>query len=133
MTAVIFNAANFKTRYPEFNGVPDAQLQACFDEATLYLSNSDTSPVQDISRRTVLLNMLTAHVAYIGGKLGNNGGQPLPVGRTSNATEGSVSVGLEYAPPGTQAWYVQTQYGAAFWQATLNLRRFRYRPRPTLY
>lgn len=133
MTAVIFNPTAFKTRYPEFAAVSNVLLQAYFDESTLYLSNSDTSPVQDIPRRTLLLNMLTAHVAYIGGALGNNGGQALPVGRTSSATEGSVSVSLEYMTPGTQAWYVQTQYGAAFWQATLNLRRFRYRSRPTVY
>ena len=133
MTAVIFNPTAFKVRYPEFATVSDVVLQNCFDESTLYLSNSDTSPVQDIPRRTVLLNMLTAHVAYINGKISGNGAQPLPVGRTSSATEGTVSATLEYAQPGSQSWFVQTQYGAAFWQATLNLRRFRYRPRPTVW
>lgn len=132
MTAVVFNAANFKIRYPEFTSVADLALSACFDEATLYLSNADNSPVQDIPRRTLLLNMLTAHVAFIGGKLSADG-QARPVGRLSNASEGSVSAGFEYATPGSAAWFNQSQYGAAFWQATVNLRSFRYRARPTVY
>ena len=127
MPQVVFNLAAFQARYPEFSGVSGANLGACFVEATLYMSNSDSSPVQDLTRRTLLLNMLTAHIAYLGGALSADG-QPLPVGRVSSATEGSVTAQLEYAPPGTQAWFVQTGYGAAFWQATQNLRCFRYIP-----
>lgn len=132
MGVAIFDPVAFKTRYPEFAAVADATLSACFTEAGLYLTNTDRSPVQNVTRRTILLNMLTAHIAWIGGKLNPNG-QPKPVGRTSSASEGSVSVSLEYLPPGTQAWFVQSQYGAAFWQATSSLRGFRYRPRPTVY
>lgn len=132
MGVVVFDPAAFKTRYPEFVSVSDALLTAFFTEAGLYLSNTDRSPVQNLTRRALLLNMLTAHIAWINGKL-NGGGQPLPVGRTSSATEGSVSVSLEYMQPGTQAWFVQSQYGAAFWQATTSLRGFRYRPRPTVW
>lgn len=132
MAIVAFDVTAFKTRYPEFTSVSTAALSACFDEAGLYLSNTDNSPVQNVTRRAVLLNMLTAHIAYIGGKL-NADGMPRPVGRTSTAGEGSVSVGLEYLTPGTHAWFTQSQYGAAFWQATSSLRGFRYVSRPTLY
>lgn len=132
MTAVVFNPVAFKARYPEFSAVANATLGAYFTEATLYLSNEDNSPVQNITRRTILLNMLTAHVGALGGALGADG-KPPPVGRVSQAAEGSVSAGFEYMVPGTQAWYVQTQYGAAFWQATSNIRSFRYVPCPTLY
>lgn len=132
MTAVVFNPAAFVARYPEFTNVSTTLLGLYFQEATLYLSNADNSIVQDIPTRTILLNMLTAHVAYLGGALTADG-QPKPVGRVSNASEGSVSVGLEYMTPGSQAWFVQTQYGAAFWQATLIYRRFRYKPNPTVY
>ena len=132
MTAVVFNAANFKIRYPEFSNVADPTLSACFDEATIYLSNADNSPVQNITRRTVLLNMLTAHIAFINGKLSADG-QQRPVGRTSNASEGSVSAGFDYLTPGSHSWFTQSQYGAAFWQATTNLRSFRYAARPTVY
>ena len=132
MSIVVFNPAEFKARYPEFAAVANPTLQACFDEAGMYLSNSDNSPVQKLPRRAILLNMLTAHIAFIGGKL-NADGMPRPVGRTSNASEGSVSAGFEYLTPGTHAWFTQSQYGAAFWQATTSLRGFRYIARPTRY
>ena len=132
MAAVVFDPTAFKARYPEFAAVPDATLTACFMEAGLYLSNADNSPVRNLTRRAILLNMLTAHVAFIGGKLSADG-MPRPVGRTSNASEGSVSAGFEYLTPGTHAWFTQSQYGAAFWQATTNLRGFRYIAQPTRY
>jgi hypothetical protein len=132
MPAVVFDPVAFKARYPEFAAVANPALQSCFDEAGFYLSNANNSPVQNVTRRAVLLNMLTAHIAFIGGKLSADG-MPRPVGRTSNASEGSVSAGFEYLTPGTHAWFTQSQYGAAFWQATSSLRGFRYRARPTVY
>ena len=132
MTAVVFDPAAFKARYPEFAAVGVPLLSACFDQAGLYLSNSDNSPVRNLTSRAVLLNMLTAHIATLGGALSSDG-QPRPVGRISSATEGSVSASMEYLAPGSSAWFAQTQYGAAFWQATSSLRGFRYIPRPTRY
>lgn len=132
MVAVAFDPTAFKARYPEFAAVPDATLTACFMEAGLYLSNADNSPVQNITRRATLFNMLTAHVAYLGGLLSADG-MPRPVGRVSQAGEGSVSAAFEYLTPGTAAWFTQTQYGAAFWQATSSLRGMRYIPCPTRY
>lgn len=132
MPSVVFNATAFKARYPEFTAISDARLGVFFGEAGLYLSNADNSPVQNIDRRATLLNMLTAHIAYLGGALSADG-LPKPVGRVSQATEGSVSASLEYLTPGTHAWFTQTQYGAAFWQATSSLRGMRYVPCPTRY
>jgi len=134
MPSVVFDPAAFKARYPEFAAVADPTLAACFDEAGLYLSNTDNSPVQNLTRRATLLNMLTAHVAYIGGLLSADG-MPRPVGRVSQASEGSVSAAFEGVPPtpGSGAWFQQSQYGAAFWQATSGLRGMRYIPCPTRY
>lgn len=132
MSVVTFDVAAFKTRYPEFAAVADALLQACFDEAGLYLNNTDSSRVQDVVRRGLLLNMLTAHIAYIGGATSADG-QAKPVGQLSSASEGSVSVSFNTPQPGTNAWYMQSQYGAAFWQATNNLRSMRYISCPTVY
>lgn len=134
MAVVTFVPADFKARYPLFASVSDSLLTACFDDAGLYLSNSDASPVQDVTRRRSLLWMLTAHIAYLGGALAADG-QPRPVGRLSSATEGSVSIGTEYTTPtpGSGAWFNQTQWGASFWQATTALRGFRYMPRPTVW
>lgn len=130
MTVATFDPVAFKARYPAFAAVDNALLTACFADAGLYLCNGDNSPVQDIAKRTSLLWMLTAHIAYLGGALSPDGLPPM-VGRTSSASEGSVSVSSEFAVPGTAAWFSQTQWGAAFWQATTYLRSFNYRARPT--
>lgn len=131
MAIAVFDSAIFLARYPEFSGVTVLRLQSFFDEAGLYLSNTDSSPVSDVTRRRTLLNMLTAHIASLNGALD---GEVAPVGRVSSATEGSVNVSLEgIYPPGSHGWYTQTQYGAAFWQATANYRRFNYVAKPSIY
>ena len=131
MPAVTFDPVAFKARYPEFAAVADALLQACFDEAGMYLSNSD-KPVANETRRLVLFNMLTAHIAFIGGALSADS-MPRPVGRLSQASEGSVSAAFENLAPGSAAWFQQSQYGATFWQATTSLRGFRYIAQPTRF
>lgn len=127
---VTFDPAAFKQVYPSFATLTDPQLVNAFNTATLYLSNTVTSRVQDVDQRAMLLNLLTAHVAAI--EYGENGQAPSPiVGRISNATEGSVSVGADYpAVPGSQAWYIQTRYGAMYWEATARYRVGRYVPQP---
>jgi len=134
MTQVIFDPSSFRARYKEFSSVSDMTLKYFFDEACMYLSNSDKSPVQDLVRRKMLLGMLTAHVAFLGGALSEDG-QAKPVGRLSSGTEGSVSASFDYvaAVPGSGAWFMQTQYGAAFWQSTVSLRCFRYVQMQTAY
>lgn len=131
-----FNYVNFALRYPEFANLPGTKIQQLnlifTQDAGLYLNNTDCSIVQNITRRTILLNMLTAHIAFLGGMLSADG-QALPVGRVSEAHEGTVGASLEYtAPePGSGPWFNQTAYGAAFWQATTSLRGMHYRPRAT--
>lgn len=130
MAVVVFDPAAFKLAYPQFAAVSDGQLTNYFNLATLYLSNEDCSVVQDIPKRTTLLWLLTAHIAFLSGAL-NPGGTPGLVGRVSSATEGSVSVSTEMPMSPSSAWFLQTAWGSAFWQATLSLRSFRYRARPT--
>lgn len=126
---VVFNPAAFKLRYPEFAAVSDGLLQQYFDEAGLvYLDNTDASRVQQVEQRAVLLNMLVAHIAQINAGSSTQPASPL-VGRVNTATEGSVSVGADMgAVPGTSAWFLQTKYGASYWQATAQFRTMRYVP-----
>lgn len=128
----VFNYAMFIARYPEFTAVPEGTLQNYFYEAQLYLNNTPCSIVQDVFIRGVLLNMLTAHIAFLGGALTADG-QPRPVGRVSQATEGTVSATFESntPTPGSGPWFAQSQYGAAFWAATTCYRGVRYVPQPT--
>jgi Protein of unknown function (DUF4054) len=135
MCVAVFNITDFLTRYPEFTGVNTAnanRLPTLFaDAGVLYLNNCDSSRIP-VPKRTLLLYMLTAHQSWLSGDLTADG-QPKPVGRMSQAAEGSVSASFEGVPPtpGTGAWFQQSSYGAAFWQATSAIRGFRYMPRPT--
>jgi hypothetical protein len=128
----VFNSAMFLARYPEFTSVSTGTLQAYFYEAQLYLNNTPCSIVRNLVVRLVLLNMLTAHIAFLGGALTADG-QPRPVGRVSQASEGSVSASFEDTEPtaGSGPWFRQSQYGAAFWQATTCYRGAIYSPQPT--
>ncbi|MDE3023344.1 MAG: DUF4054 domain-containing protein, partial [Pseudomonadota bacterium] len=121
MGTVAFDSVGFLARYPEFSTVPTATLQAYFNEAGMYLNNTDSSPVTDFSVggiRYILLNMITAHIAALNSGVNGQAASPL-VGRINSATEGSVSVTADMgAVTNTQAWYMQTKYGAAYWQAS---------------
>jgi len=124
---VTFSYTDWNARYPELGvwvGASTAQLY--FNEATLYLDNTLTSPVVDIEQRTPLLYMLTAHIAQLNAPLGGQPSSPL-VGRISDATEGSVTVRAQMdMPPGSPQWYSQTKYGSAYWAATAQYRMMRY-------
>ncbi|MFT9046701.1 DUF4054 domain-containing protein [Acetobacter orientalis] len=55
--------------------------------------------------------------------------QPVLVGRITTARMGSLSVQADVGPvAGSQAWWLQTPYGAAFWAATTSLRIALYVP-----
>lgn len=128
-----FDVAKWRTRYPEFAYVTDDQAKEYFAEATIYHANDGSGPVRSATTQLVLLNMLVAHIAalYASKTAGKDDPANPLVGRIGNATEGSVSVQADYADstPGSMAWFVQTRYGASYWQATSQFRTFRYRPR----
>lgn len=135
MAVVVFDLAAFRARYPEFATVADLSITACFAEATLYCINDVSSVVLDLVVRAMLLNMLTAHIAAM--NFGSNDARASDlVGRIASAGEGSVNVSAQYAAPaGSRAWYDQTKYGAAYWQASLRFRAARYiaPPQPTAF
>jgi len=133
MGIVVFNYTSWIARYPEFttlfSGVdPTIVAPQCFAEAGLYCNNSNNSPVCDIPTRTYLLNMLTAHIMQL--NFGSNGQAPSQlVGRISSAGQGSVNVSADMGKVSQyQAWFEQTKYGAAFWQASIQYRQMRYVP-----
>ena len=124
MAIVTFDNAAFVARYPQLATVTSDSLEACFAEAGLYLNNTDASIVSDVVERGLLLNMLTAHIATLNAAIAAGGGL---VGRVTSATEGSVTVTVDYgAVTNSQAWYAQTPYGANYWAATAKYRAMRY-------
>lgn len=144
MTApVTFDYALFTARYPEFAALTPELLGAYFDEANLYCQNSTCNPAFPDGTLRTLLFMVTAHIAWLNAPRGADGvpamnGQPASpiVGRINSASEGSVSVGADMgdanAGSPSQAWWMQTKYGAAYWAATAQYRTARYMAQPTI-
>jgi hypothetical protein len=128
---VTFDYASWVARYPEFAAVSQPTAQEYFNEATMYCRNDGGGPVPTAAIQSTLLNMLTAHLAFL--YSGANGEAPSQlVGRISDAAEGSVHVAVEMPTnmSAAAAFFTQTKYGLAFWQATVGYRTARYRARP---
>lgn len=124
MSGVVeFNPAEFKEIYPI--DINDSQLNMCFSKAELRLNNTKNSLVCDLKERKILLYLLTAHLALIQDRI-NKGNDS--VGRIASASEGSVSVSLDFPTNGSalMAWFAQTPYGAEFWTLTSKYRTMRY-------
>lgn len=121
---VVFDAAEFRELFPTIHAT-DAQLGMFFRMATGFLSNTPCSIVKDLDERKDLLYLLTAHIATLNANVesGNSA-----VGRVASASEGSVSISLDYGTLGNnERWYLQTPFGANYWQMTKRYRSFLYR------
>lgn len=103
--------------------------QGYFELAQGYLDNGPRSPVVDTERRQVLFGLLVAHMAKLLSPINGEPASPL-VGRITNATEGSVSVGVDMPTAPGAEWYNQTAYGAMFWAMTARFRMARYHVGP---
>ena len=124
MAVVSFTYATWAARFSELAATVDEPLAtAYFAEASVYLNNTDASPVTDVAVRGVLLNLLTAHIAAL-----NAPGLSGSVGRVSSVTEGSVKIDTEYHAPGSAGWYAQTSYGAQYWAMAAPYRTMQYVP-----
>lgn len=138
MATVTFNYAEFIAAYPMFNQVSEPALTQCFVQSCLILNNTDSSVVANVTDRKTLLYLLVAHIATLQGLTNANiaagtYGMAAVLGRTSSASEGSVSISTDYHTGALNGvWFNQTQYGAAYWQMILPYRSFRYRAATTV-
>lgn len=128
MAVAVFDYAAWALRYPTLAlKVPSALATAYFAEATDFLDNTDSSPIDDVVQRLRFLNLLVAHIAAINGA--TTAGAAGIVGRISSVTEGSVTISSEYmTTPGSHAWFAQTQWGAEYWALTAGYRTVSYVP-----
>ncbi len=125
MPAVVFDAVRYRAAYPEVQATDD-QLAIWFAQAESLLNNTDCSMVGNLKEREMLLWLLVRHF----GALHERAAQGGLVGRIASATEGSVSVSADMSGIGANAvWFMQTPFGASYWQLTAKYRRFRYVPR----
>lgn len=80
--------------------------------------------IKSTEERELLLFLLVAHIATLQMRL-ESGNEA--VGRIAGASEGSVSVSLDYGQSAaSEKWYLQTQYGARYWALTRQYRSFLY-------
>ena len=136
--AVTFDYAAWIARYPEFSSVSSDLAQLYFDQAELYCRNR-LCPIRKPSTLLMLLNMLTAHIAWLSAprdasdNASTTGSSPSPnvVGQITSANEGSVSISTSAIQNENAQWFAQSKYGFDFWQATAAFRTFRYFPRKT--
>jgi hypothetical protein len=130
MGVVVFNQSRWLADYPEFTSVATQYATApaaCFRQACTILDNTDRSKVHDMAVRSDLLDLLTAHIMQIRFGVGGNPPSRL-VGRVSQASEGTVSISSEVGSGvgARQSWFLQTTYGALYWNMSAVYRTARY-------
>lgn len=112
-TAIEFNKAAFREMYPNFANLSDAVLNTLWINAGLCsgINSRDCRIVTDDQEREYLMFLLLVHLATLQQR------GDATVGTMTSASEGSVS-GSFAMPPITANnwWYMQTRYGAMFWQ-----------------
>jgi len=140
---VVFSFSTFTGLFPEFSGLTQGQATAYFTRATgSMIANSCSNPANNDGNLSYLIYLVTAHVAWLNCPKDTNGQPTGPsgtpstdqVGRVSNATQGSVSVTLDWPgsdPTAQEKYFAQTKYGAEYWAATAQYRTARYLARPT--
>lgn len=128
---VAFDYASWAALFPQFSNLSSNQVtQVILPLAEQYCRNDGSGPVNSAAVQSQLLNLMVAHVAQI---LFGSTTQPVSpiVGRISSAAEGSVSVSAEWPTTPSNAWFLQTPYGAAYWQLALPFRLGFYAPKVT--
>lgn len=152
MAIVTFNYSNWIALFPELAGISSAQAQLYFNLGNTVFANDACNPAYigaccggedaGLLQMTSLTDLVTAHIAWLmaprdaQGRPSSTGPAPAQgiVGRVASASEGSVSVSAEWNSGGggspSEAWWIQTPYGALFWQATAVYRTMRYAANP---
>lgn len=121
---VVFKPAEFRLLYPSITAT-DGQLEMYFAMAETFLDNTECSLVKDLKVRKIMLYLLVAHIAALNQR--SESGSPV-VGRIASASEGTVSIGLDYGNMGNnERWYLQTPWGSDYWQMTKMYRSMLYR------
>lgn len=127
---VTFDPNAFIRLFPQFSSItPEMFTQVILPLAQQYCRNDGGGPVATAASQTNLLNLMVAHICQLFYPNGPNGPAGPLVGMIKSVTEGSVDVSVEFPLTQNNAWYMQTPFGAAFWQASAAYRTMRYIPR----
>lgn len=129
MCVVTFNYATWSIRFPAIAAnVSEDLANMYFVEAEQFVDNTECSEICDCNQRAVLLNLVVAHIALCNGA--GSAGQAGLVGRISNVTEGSVTIGTELKgfDGDAAAYFAQTPQGVQYWSMTAAFRTMHYIP-----
>ena len=125
MGTVAFDYGRWAAVYPELvpNSNPD-KAENYFDIACTMLNPTEASIVRSEKTRGRLLYLLTAHLMKM---FDTKDGDARLVGSVGTAVEGSVTLTMNaFTSTASNQWFLQTQYGATFWQATSPYRTMHY-------
>jgi hypothetical protein len=141
----VFDYARWTAQFPELSGISSAAILSTdasgnpygfWSDATMFIKNDGTGPIDDPVMQANLLYLTTAHLAFMRSQRTNGvpttgGTEPAPplVGRINSAAEGSVNVATEMPDQlPAAAWWNQTPYGAEVWAMMKPFRTMRYAP-----
>lgn len=134
---VTFDYLSWIALFPELaSACSEPQAQLYFTLACSYVNNTPVSVIPFLDPygnqvRQPIIYLATAHIAKLFGSRSSD-----EVGRVASGSQGSVNVSLDMGTTNPNAaWWQQTQYGAAAWEAMKPFRtgpRFFPAPRPYL-
>jgi hypothetical protein len=119
----------FTSQFPNLTTLTPPQALMYWTMATRFHRNDGGGPITNNDEQELMLNLLTAHIATL---LAPDASGEIRgvVGRLSSFSEGSASGAVEFQGPQEAAWYLQTPYGATYWELTSSQRTMFYRSAP---
>jgi hypothetical protein len=127
---VQWNYDLFSSQFPEFSTkITAPQAYMYWMMAAKFQRNDGGSPITNDDEQALMLNLLTAHIATLIAP-DENGEARGVVGRLTSFSEGSASGSVEFPNAPDAAWYLQTTYGAMWWEMTAGQRTMFYRSAP---
>ena len=124
-----FNYELWQAQFREFTNISQVQAQGFWNEACLLHNNTGSGPVADPNMQASLLNLLTAHIAFlrVGTATNPSAASQGMVGRVSSANQGSVSLSTDLPSLGPNAaWLSQSPYGLQYYHAMAPFRTMHY-------
>jgi len=120
----------FSSQFPAVaNKISPVQAQMFWIMATNFHRNDGGGPIRRDEEQALMLNLLTAHIAEL--LAPGPDGQPREVvGRITSFNEGSAGGSAEFPTSPEAAWYLQTPYGAMYWEMTAGQRTMFYTVAP---
>lgn len=111
--ALVLDPVQFKLDYTQFATLSDGYLTNVYDEEALILGRKVIALFNNTDKMYYWSCVVLAHILTL---TASSGIGTQATGRTTAATEGSVSGSFEYKGIDGSEWWSQTAYGQKIWQ-----------------